>query len=350
MSAAVTGSLGRLVEWGSGRTAEHRRPPGPAATAVLADVRQLKAVVASGAVGEGSVVFVPGPVELPEVGCTVVEYSGAVDEAGTEMTVGEEFFLYVQDYATSEYLSVVGPTLVRLTGEEDLQSFLADADRALAEGVFPGFLSSPTVRLADVPALGFGVSADGPQLRLWVDPDGAVSTSPAGVALGSTASTPDELARAWDARNGADPAQCAVCLAGAVDPGATGAALTDRPWLPRYLAALEARRDLTARGVVLQGLSGFGARLLDGADIGADQSSVDVPLLGWTDAEAYLWDVAGGRALRCNRDAAVAVEALLLTGSIAGAAGWVPAGDAERAATQLRTAGVAWAAHGEKDA
>jgi hypothetical protein len=322
----VSGGLDRelrrhLMAWGTGRGGLTAGHPTGAATVLLEDRMHMADLLASDAVGPGSVVFCPGsgPTAAPGSGPQVVHYSGSVREPGTDIAVGDDFFLQVQDYATSEYLSVIGATLVRITGDGDLEAFLADADRAMAEGLFPPFVTDPAVQLADVAALGGPWREDGPRVRLYVGPAGEMSVSPGGLRLGSLGEPHAELQRRWEGTNTASAAPCAVALGATLDDDAARSrALLDRPWLGRYLHAVDALRELGARGEAtgLQ-VSGFGCRLRPEvaaverpADL--DAPGADLPVLLWNADAAYLH--RRGRTFRLDAAAAPLIELLLVLG------------------------------------
>ncbi|MDW8810583.1 hypothetical protein P1P68_38755 [Streptomyces scabiei] len=340
----------RLIHWGTGesgaraRSAAESGPAFPydglpcdgfpydgfsydgAETVVLENREHLAAVLRSGVVGADTLVLVPGtPGEEPAAdGRRVVGYEGSLAGAGGEFSPGAGFYLQIQGYGISEYMSVAGPTLVRIADDTDFDVFLADADRALLDGTFPDFLTHPAIQLADLPGLGADrTPAAGPRHRLYVDADGAVSTAPGGTRLGTAGDGPDLLDAQWQRLNSGAGTTCGVCLGAAVDPGRRETALAARPWLGRYLAALGAIRSLRARGV--DGdirVSGFGGRITETLAAGADADlrDPDAPLLLWTDQDVYVHAPAPGRTFSVERTAATPVEALLACGSAEAAA------------------------------
>nr|WP_297422764.1 daptide biosynthesis RiPP recognition protein [uncultured Actinotalea sp.] len=347
MQPPLTDVLRATLVWGEGRGGG-RAAGGGAGVAVLADRAALDDVVAAGLVTAGTVVLVPaGDPEVPGT----VPYEGTLDEPGSEATLGDDLYLFTQDYSTSAYLSVIGPTLVRVFGDEDFRAFLADADQARAAGDFPPFLLAPAARLADLPGLGASSSQDGPGQRVFVRADGKVSTSPTGRDLGAAAVGLDDLEARWVELNRQEAGSCAVCLGAAVDPTTRAAALSERPWLRRYLDAIDALRDLTARGVAEVRVAGFGGHLLpDLEDFALEDGPADdlsAAVLSWTDDAAYLRDPARGRTFRLNRDAAPAVDAVLTTGSADAASAWVTQEQADRAVDQLQAAGFVVGARAE---
>ncbi|MFC7892602.1 daptide biosynthesis RiPP recognition protein [Streptomyces sp. NPDC057381] len=316
-----------LMSWGVGRALPGHaaeRHTG-AATVVLEDPRHLTAVLGSDLAGPHSVVLTPGTApEHPDVpGPLVVGYQGSLSEPGGDLSVDDSFFLQTQDYATSAYMSVIGATLVRVTEEADFEAFLADADRARAEGEFAAFVTDPAVQLADVCALGAGPAGDGPATRLYVGQEGELSTSPWGGRLGGPGDGFASAVAAWNRADTDAAHPGAVALGGTVPEGVRSAALTERPWLGRYLAALDAVRELRARGLDGIRVSGFGERLAPapaGPSAAADTDDAGLPLLLWTDEAAYVHAPGAGRTFRVGRQAGELVETLLVCGSLDAAA------------------------------
>jgi len=342
------------MSWGTGKAGLLPTPPadGTAATVVLERADQLADAVASGLAGPESVVFVPTAADGADgdggtdgdAGLAVVRYEGSLSDAGGEFSVGSGFFLQSQTYGVSPYMSVVGPTLVRIADETDFQFYLDDADQARVSGTWSDFLTHPVIQLADVCALGSGPSADGPRWRLHVAASGAVSTSPHGRPLGALGDSPEQLARTWThLRAGSEEHGCPVCLGSVLDQRARAEALAARPWLGRYLAALDSIRDLRARGLSEPMVSGFGVRLLPelaGLDLAADTGSVAAPLLLWTDQAAFVHTVDRSRTFQLDLALAPAVEALLGCGSTEDPERFVDRGLLDRARASLRAVGV----------
>ena len=302
-----------LMSWSTGQFEVGPANQDSCSTIVVADPAHLADLLDTDLVGDNTVVLAPeGHGADPS---RVVGFAGTLDEPNAEMSIGYDFFLQTQDYATSPFMSVLGPTLVRVTGPDDLELFLADADRARKEGVFPDIAVVPAVRIADLPGLGAGPGVDGPQLRLYVNAEGEISTSIGGCSLGRVGDTLASLRANWDRRNAASTAPCAVCL-GAVLPEADRTReLLARPWLGRYLAAVDGLRMLATREIVGLRVSGFGQRLNPALDHHPDSADAATPLLFWNDESGYVYEPASGRTFQVNLAAATAVEALLVTGS-----------------------------------
>lgn len=154
-----------------------------------------------------------------------------------------------------------GGVVLRIGDEHDLSAFLRDADTALTTGLFADHLLRPDVLVADLASLGADFADAGPDHRLWVGPDGRVSTSPAGADLGDLQDTRALVSDRWRHRNGHGARPCTVGLAAALDERDRADALADRPWLPRFHAVVRSLRGLRAHGLRPVAVSGFGRRL-----------------------------------------------------------------------------------------
>ncbi|MDX3854076.1 daptide biosynthesis RiPP recognition protein [Streptomyces sp. AK02-01A] len=310
------------LQWGTGRPLAALSPRPPfTATVVLEDAVHLDALLGSGVAGPGTVVLVSGdePSAEPvrhESGAEVITWQGSLGEPGAEAGLHPDFYLQVQAYSITPYLSVLGPTLIRIAEEADFQAYLDDAEQALARGEFSAFLTHPSVQLGDLGALGGDPEGDGPGLRLYVAADGTVRVSPGGAPLGPVGTSPAGLHRAWRESPGA--------LGALPDAASRTERLTARPWLGRYLAAVGAVREAVTRGLDQPRVSGFGGRVvaaLDGFAAPRDQSAT-APLLLWNDERALIHHTGDRRTVALSTDAALAAEALLVTGSARAAAGY----------------------------
>lgn len=320
----------RLMMWCSGATS--RSSLDRRQVVVLEDASFLGALRATDLVDSDAVVFVPGDV------AGALPYEGSIAGPGSEFIIGEDFFLQVQSYAISEYVSVVGPTLVRFSDAEDLEVLESDVANARDTGAFPEFLTNPIVQLADLPALGVLDAGAGPDARIWVDASGAIAVSPTGSTLGRVGATRAEIRNAWTTQ-----------LSGSVDPGALAArvaredvlALNARtPSLARFLAAVEGIRNLRARRLPLPHVSGFGSTLLPATDPTAGALvAPDLPLLMHSAERHFLVQPAAHRVFEVSREAAAAFEAVIHLGP-ASAPAAVGVEAAESATRALRAQGI----------
>ncbi|MGH3765860.1 MAG: daptide biosynthesis RiPP recognition protein [Pseudonocardiaceae bacterium] len=259
-------------------------------------------------------VFSPEPFS-PEPGdatAAVLTYEGGIKEPGDELLVADELFVYTQDYLATPFLAVAGPTIVRISSVADYEAFLEDADLARTKGVFVEQLLNPAVFLADQCALGTTHPCGYPSLRhLYVSASGEVRTAPGGEVLGTIASGVDDLIAAAQRLSGAGD----VCLNVMVPAQALDDARRQRPWLSRYLRAIEVLRGLRSDGRSGYQVSGFGRRLTEGLP-GERVEPEEAALLLWNNDEHLICDTRTRRVFRLGVDAARIVELLLVTGSV----------------------------------
>ncbi len=314
-----------IMSWGTGNHLPSAQPRNATATISLSSRSYLADVIGTGLVGNGTVVLAPGG---HDASLGVVGIDGSLVEPGAELSIDNDFFLQIQDYASSKFMSILGPTLIRINDvDEDFESFVADADHAFNVGVFPEFAIAPAVRIADVPALGEKSALDGPLLRLHVDSDGAISTSPGGSAIGHVGATLTELVASWEQVNAASEMPCAVCLGGTIPETERTSRLLARPFVGRYLAVLDALRLMMVNSIGGLRVSGFGGRLAAGLaddDHAEDLANAMLPVLMWNDERGYVADSKSERVFTVDHNAARAVECLLATGSPEVAARYVP--------------------------
>lgn len=307
----------RLMSWATARTSATRPGGAPGvATIVAEDPDHVEALLAGDCVDDDSVILSPDEHPDPRV----VRYRGSLTVPGDEGSINDELFLQTQEYRSCPYVSVLGPTFVRITHPTDLDVFLRDADAARATGQIADYLLEPALRVADGCALGESAGGAGPRSRLVVRGGGEVSTSPTGTALGAVGDGLAELVRRHDEINDAATQPCAVSLGAVVDDQVRTQALDSRPWLGRYLAGVDAIKALRARGGTGLHLSGFGHRLSSAVE-GIDARDETSPLLLlWSDDAAYVVEPATRRTVRIALRTGALVEAILVAGSVEAAA------------------------------
>ncbi|WP_304441504.1 daptide biosynthesis RiPP recognition protein [Kitasatospora sp. MBT63] len=267
-------------------------------------------------------IFVPG--DRMDLGDNLVGYGGSFHECDTEASLGDDFYLQVQNYSITQYVSVIGPTLVRITDEADFEVWLGDADTAREKGEFAEFLANPALLVADLPGLGAPLDGAGPRHRLYVRAGGELTVSPYGSALGRLGDDLTDLEAAWQQANAASVHPCAVTLAAALPETVRAVELAARPWLGEYLLAVDALRELRSRGVLRVRASGFGGRLRPENDAVEPARTQARQLVLWTDESAYLYTADGSRLFELNRAAAELAELLLCQGSVEAAAEYAP--------------------------
>ena len=323
---AVKGTARFIRVWGTGQVGTDVIEPGEVVTTegslavVLERAEHLDQVRDTGLVAPETRVFVPGAYDSPD-GPIVLGYDGSLSDPGGDVQIGTQFFLQTQDYGTSEYLSLIGATLVKVVDERDYEAFLVDADAALRNGGFSDFATHPMVRLCDAASLGAPIGTDGPRLRLYVAADRTISTSTTGTVLGEIGDDLAALDAQWNKINGESTHPCAVALSTVVPEDVRVAGLTERPWIARYHGAIAAIRSLRSRNLT-DGrdvrVSGFGGRLVSElADVVEpwDMAQEEAPLLLWTPSAAYLYSAESERIFQVPAGASADVDRLLVHGS-----------------------------------
>lgn len=241
----------------------------------------------------------------------VVGYDGGFQEAGDEVALGCGQTYELQEYVAVPFISILGPAVIRQCRAEGVAAFLSDADTARESGVFVDQLLSDAV-LLDSWASFLGTDPAGESLvRVHVTRDGEYRDGPDGLVLGVVGDERSDLeARALEA------AGRGRAFARIVDRGTLEADLDDRPWLGRYVAAVELLREwdgVPARPAI-SGFGGHLVRALEELPALPGVVSADAPFLLTGDGVEYvLIDPVGRRGFRLGVDAARAAECLIAT-------------------------------------
>lgn len=189
------------------------------------------------------------------------DYQGSFLPVDGQLTLAGPLTIDLRSYGLAEIGDVTGLTVLRVADDEDFSAYLRDADTAWTTGVFARHLTQGQSLVADLAGLGGAADRSGPRDRMLVRPDGTVSTSPTGGVLGRLGTSTDELDRIWRAHVACSVAPCPVCLSGALPERDRVDALRERPWLARYLTAVEALRRADRDNRVIRRVSGFGGRI-----------------------------------------------------------------------------------------
>jgi hypothetical protein len=226
---------------------------------------------------------------------------GDLVEPGSELSIGDEFFVQFEKYDGTEFLPIAGPTVLRLLDISDVEAFERDAIAARC-GDFLPVLLHPMIHLADQCGLGTA-PCGGPKVRRYVDVHGGQRVTAAGPLVNSTE-------RACDT----------TCV-----PPTLAKPINElrraHPWLPRYLAALDVLRAIGMRYSIPWRVSGFGTRLNSelshSFDLGAQGYGLPFLLLG--SDRVVVYDQSSRALASIGRDAARFAEVLLATGGHAAA-------------------------------
>jgi hypothetical protein len=243
-------------------------------------------------VTEGSVILALNGDTDDEAITTV---SGAFDAAGEELLVDGTLSLEIQDYVAIPFVNLVGVTVVRMTTSEDWQAFFDDAEEARRSGHFVRQLTEANAVLSER-ALLAATEQSVSLARLHITSDGKILSGPYGAEIGRVGDAIEDV-RAKSVGTGAAMANCNVDVE----------ALKANPWIPRYLAALDAWKFIPREARETTSFVGFGASLFSAA---SGVPSASAPLIVQRAGEYTLLDTKSGRVFKIGVDAATIIEAI----------------------------------------
>lgn len=319
-----------LLSWGVGRPFVTTDGVDGASVAMLEDINHLTEVLRSKVLSHNGNLFVPDIGETPPKvnGINIIPYQGDPTQPATELSIGADVFVQNQDYSTAEYMSVIGPTLLRMFTSEDFDVFLADLDAAEENGCFPEHLIHPAAQVSDRSALGDSTTLDGPKTRLHLRADGSWSVGPLGLTLGSLGDNFTYLQQAW---RESSAGTASVALGNVIMEKKRANEISSRPWLGYALSVVTALQDLAARGIFNMSVSGFGGRFDDRLNKCARLNESEypppdavTPVLLWNSENTYLHIPQSGRTFWIDREVASAFEAVIVTGSPSDASYFAP--------------------------
>lgn len=198
----------------------------------------------------------------PHADPRTIGYDGSYLEPGDEITLDGRHTFELQDYIALPFLSVVGPTVVRQRSAAGIAAFLSDADTAWESGAFVGQLLSADVLLDSRDSFLPADSAGDSLVRIHVTRRGEYRDGPDGLLLGKVGEERADAEAEAASRAGRGRSFDRI-----VDPRVLEADLDDRPWLGRYLAALDLLR-LWGSAPERPAISGFGGHLVSALDEG----------------------------------------------------------------------------------
>lgn len=253
---------------------------------------------------------------------------------------GHERELEVIPYADGRNAIPYGPFVLGLTGAEDVDALLRDADAARAAGTFPAAMAHPFTALAD--GVAFAGPGAGATARRLIVQNGDVRTGLGALPIGRVGDTRETLgARARAAQEAREARRgCAECpIADACSRDGSLERLLDddaycgmrraRPWLGVYVSlpallrqVLRADPDLVQRADRLElRVGGFGGPLYYPPERVATAGGALAVIE--TAGRHFLADAASGRCARLTPDLATIVDGLLASGSVADTAAWL---------------------------
>jgi hypothetical protein len=269
----------------------------------------------SGLVDQETVVFAAGlQTEISGPG-RVVPVEGSVSGITDELRLDDELYVETFDYLSAPYLAVTGPAVVRLPTEADHEAFIEDADQAVRHGRFAAHLLVGNAQLADLPLLAPDLPWPGLS-RLYLTAAGTLHAGPWMPSAGSIEHV-----------SCLDPASRRGAFAAAAGAPPRTAAQAARPWLSRYVIAVEVLHRLELAGPDVA-VSGFNFRFVDEltpTPIEGPQR----PVLVWTGEDVLAVTPPQFRMFRISRDAGTLLEIMEVGG-----------GDDEAAALAARMLGI----------
>lgn len=244
-------------------------------------------------VTEGSVILALNGDKDDEAITTV---SGSFDAAGEELLVDGTLSLEIQDYVAIPFVNLVGVTVVRMTTSEDWQAFFDDAEEARRSGHFVRQLTEANAVLSERALLAGIEHKDISLARLHITSDGRILSGPYGAEIGRVGDAIEDL-HTRSLGPGSAMANCNVDVE----------AITANPWIPRYLAALDAWKFIPREARETTSFVGFGAGLLNAA---SGIPSASAPFIVQRAGEYRLLDTKSGRVFKIGVDAATIIEAV----------------------------------------
>ncbi len=270
-----------IAQWVSGASNEHLRTTGstapdsgdPIGRIVVVDTDEwIPALVSSGLIDGGVALLHRGADaavgDIAAVASWRRTYAGSFLRSGADVVVADGFRLRQISYGLGDFTCIDAPTALVVMDEHDFSAFLRDADAAWETGAFANHVTHPLAVLANVAALGAVAGAAGPDARLFVGSDGAVSTSPFGAVLGRAEDGPAAVAKRWAAAHAEEPTD-SVSLQSAVRGPDRVDAVGERAWLARYFEVATALRGIRAEHLHPGRVSGFGGRIVDASAAGS---------------------------------------------------------------------------------
>ena len=243
-------------------------------------------------VTEGSVILALNGDKDDEAITTV---SGSFDAGGEELLVDGTLSLEIQDYVAIPFVNLVGVTVVRMTTGEDWHAFFDDAEEARRSGHFVRQLTEVNAVLSER-ALLAATEQSVSSARLHITSDGRILSGPYGAEIGRVGYAIGDL------------------HAKSVGPGTAMAnsqvdveALKANPWIPRYLAALDAWKFIPREARETTRFVGFGVSLFRAA---SGVPTASAPFIVQRAGAYTLLDTKSGRVFKIGVDAATIIEAI----------------------------------------
>lgn len=251
-------------------------------------------------------VFVPtGELKSEHEQMTLFEYQGNIADVGDDLFVVDDGgYIATQSYCSVPYLAIASPTVIDIADSSDYSAFLTDAQVALETGLFPEQLTHPAVHIAQsVPLAGDIFEARGSLLLdrnrmfrrgIHGHPMFGLNDPSIGARLLQAPHRDSSFFSNW---SGSAP---------------------DQGWEPgggigRYLTALQLLKSKFEMTGEPTRISGFG-HYLNTHDVGCLYPAIPGMHIGWRGAEHWIYLTDSNRMFGVGRHAAIAAEALVMSG------------------------------------
>jgi len=309
----MTGTAASLEQWLTGL----RVGPDRSSSQVVVTHRPdlIASMIRNQVIDDAATVYVQG--EIPAgVGDRVrsgklMSFTGSVTKDHLYLDNG--FELQNRQYGSAEFACFDMPTVLWIESSDDLSAYLRDAHDAWTAGRFAHHITHPNTIVANLAGAGGSGAHAGPADRLYVDVDGAISTSPTGRHLGTAEASGQELSDGWLRANNASAYPDAVCLSSVVTDADRTEALIERPWIARYLVVVAAIRTVRGTHRRATAASGFGSRMT--ADLPAPRKpdALTAPVLLQVGSTVLALDPISHAAIELSPATVAVIEELLST-------------------------------------
>jgi len=308
----MTGTAAALERW---LTGIHSGPDGPPSQVVVTQRPDLIApMIGTAAIDAAATIFFQGEGPIGAVGevlpAQLMRFSGSF-KANDHLCLDDGVEVQNRQYGAAEFACFDMLTVLWIENSDDLSAYLRDADDAWTTGRFAHHVTHPDVIVANLAGAGGSSTHAGPADRLHVAADGAISTSPTGRPLGGAGSSGPELTDRWSQANTTSAYPDAVCLPAVVDDADRSEALSERPWMARYLVAAAAVREIRRSHRQPASVSGFGGRLSADLPRPDTPDALTAPVLVRVGSTVHALDPASRAAVELSPASLDVLETLL---------------------------------------
>ncbi|MBG9288592.1 daptide biosynthesis RiPP recognition protein [Corynebacterium belfantii] len=266
---------------------------------VLADVHHLPILLENNYINDKTLVFAPS--EAPRVDVT---FDGDLEAPTSEVRLANSFTIQSTSLALVDFMPTIGPRLLRIATESDLDVLLVAADEAFHNGYFKPILVDPSTIIANETAFGLWRGQGTPNERLWIASDGTVRVSADGTPLGSVRQQFSHIKKSY-AELHSPISGCPAALEIVSANKGCQEAIESRPWLKNFLNVAGMWRSLLARGIEPVRASGFGG--VHDLESSMQWGRTDYGIL-WSAENAYIGTGSLGSIIKISRETARVLE------------------------------------------